>query len=420
MDKIDKILKICIDNGLIQTVLLNKKNNTDWALTKSTFITKLDKLIRLFAISLVRKREKVVSDRLFIVTTKFAYYCNPKYICESLIRKYSNVEIYWSSPNHLPDGYKGFPEKITVVNGHTYEFFKLISSSKMILDNSIESLAMGYKKKHKQLLVEIWHGSYGFKRFDNISDIRWLKTAKKFGKMTDICLSNSVYETEIFRSTFWKNSKIIMIGQPSNDILINDGGAQYNNNGDYLKKRLSIPKETKIALYAPTYRFMSQYVPILDYQALKDALINRFGGEWTILFRIHYESEKNGFLVNLPDFVIDVSSLDDIYELLPIVDVGITDYSSWMCSFILTKKPGFLFTPDLDEYVENRGFFHSLDESPLSISKTTSDLEQAINDYNNDSFLIKCNAYLEKIGYVNNNHASDDSASLLLSLMEDK
>ena len=51
-------------------------------------------------------------------------------------------------------------------------------------------------------------------------------------------------------------------------------------------------------------------------------------------------------------------------------DVLILDYSSLMFDFALTKKPCFLYVPDLDEYIENdRGLYFYINELMQKLKK---------------------------------------------------
>ncbi|MPM49090.1 hypothetical protein SDC9_95818 [bioreactor metagenome] len=59
--------------------------------------------------------------------------------------------------------------------------------------------------------------------------------------------------------------------------------------------------------------------------------------------------------------VIDVSSYEDISHLYLIADLLITDYSSVMFDFALTKKPMIFYMYDLDSYgQEIRGFYEGV------------------------------------------------------------
>lgn len=62
----------------------------------------------------------------------------------------------------------------------------------------------------------------------------------------------------------------------------------------------------------------------------------------------------------------------EIYNLLPQVDVLISDYSSLFLQFLLLDKPIMFVVPDIEEYGEKRGFVfeNPLDFMPGAIIKT--------------------------------------------------
>ena len=60
------------------------------------------------------------------------------------------------------------------------------------------------------------------------------------------------------------------------------------------------------------------------------------------------------------DGVVDVTDYPDIQELMMISDVAITDYSSWIYDYVLSRKPGFIFATDIEEYNTERGFYYPI------------------------------------------------------------
>lgn len=274
---------------------------------------------------------------------------------------------------------------------------------------------MGYKKKKNQILIETWHGSYGFKRFDKYIDPKWIKTAKKFASQTDYCISNSRLETEIFRNTFWHNSRILEIGQPSNDILLTISKEMEDHLGK-IKEKLNIPVDSKIVLYAPTYRDDSEYVPQMDYQALISTLEKRFGGKWILLIRNHYENVKKHPIAekgSSPPGIRNVTDVGDIRDLLLLADVGITDYSSWLCNYILLRRPAFIYAPDLNDYLSKRGFYRPIESFPAMVTTSFSELQSAIMGHNQGIFETKIDQYLEDIGYIKNDHSTETVVKLM-------
>ena len=82
--------------------------------------------------------------------------------------------------------------------------------------NSVSLTFYKAYKKTSQIFFQTWHGSIGLKRFDVKSNRRWCKLAKKDAKITDYCLSNSVFEDDLFNSTSWKHSNVLKYGHARN------------------------------------------------------------------------------------------------------------------------------------------------------------------------------------------------------------
>ncbi len=63
--------------------------------------------------------------------------------------------------------------------------------------------------------------------------------------------------------------------------------------------------------------------------------------------------------------VINGNLHDDMAEYLAVADALITDYSGSVFDFALTGKPGFLYTPDKDHYInDERGVYLELEQLP--------------------------------------------------------
>src|SRR5699024_175873 len=104
----------------------------------------------------------------------------------------------------------------------------------------------------------------------------------------DYLISPNKYSTEIFKRAFQFNKTVIESGYPRNDFLIN-----FNNNKDIssLKKRLNIPTNKKVILYAPTWRD-DDFKKIGHYRFdLPFDLHNmekKLGKDYIIILRLHY------------------------------------------------------------------------------------------------------------------------------------
>ncbi|MFP7308406.1 CDP-glycerol glycerophosphotransferase family protein, partial [Enterococcus faecalis] len=83
--------------------------------------------------------------------------------------------------------------------------------------------------------------------------------------------------------------------------------------------------------------------------------------------------------------VIDVSSYPDINQLYLIADLLITDYSSVMFDFALTKKPMLFFMYDKEKYQNStRGFY--FDPTAILPGKIVTDTDSLVTSVKNVLF----------------------------------
>ena len=121
---------------------------------------------------------------------------------------------------------------------------------------------------------------------------------------------------------------------------------------------------------------------------------------------------------HLPGNVIDVSSYEDIQELERIIDVGITDYSSWICEYMLRRKPGFTFATDVKNYAgHERQLFFPLSALPFPTSSDMDGLLKSIKDFDNDKYISDCDAFLKEKGSVDDGQAAKRTAAEIKKLM---
>lgn len=359
---------------------------------------------------------QINNNKVVFFQCNHRYACNSKYITKKLHELSPNIKIIWCINKEFCNRNK-YPEYVNLVKRYSWKAFKEIMSSKIIIDNGhIYQEGAYIPKKKGQIYIQVWHGSLGIKRFDTDSIKSRVRAAKRCGKMTDFCISNSRFETvEVYKKTFWKNAKVLELGHPRNDILINTD----NNFCLNLKTILNIPNDAIVVLYAPTYRDNQNNFEAysLNIEKLIDTIEEKTGKKCVILWRFHFSNrkiEKRNYLNN----VIDVTDYDDIQELMLIADIGITDYSSWIFDFILMHKPGFIFAPDINSYNVERGFYYPLNQTPFLIAYDNKMLCDNIRKFDYENYSKKVKLFLDKMGCVESGEASKKTANFIIKLLE--
>lgn len=140
----------------------------------------------------------------------------------------------------------------------------------------------------------------------------------------------------------------------------------------------------------------------LDHSRFLDALQERFGGEWVLLNRYHMKTKraKKGFgkVMAEDERLLSATAYPDIQELMVAADVGVTDYSSWICDFMLTGRPAFLYTPDLKDYDQERGFYYPLSDTPFPIAESNDEMEANVLAFDQNAYDTKNRQFLEDRG----------------------
>lgn len=365
-----------------------------------------DGLIARAARRSISMRTKVEDNKIMFMHYSNKYQCNPAYICDELIRQNIDCDIVFATDkktlNLLPTP---FPEQVRLVRRNSLEFFYEAASAKVWIDNAVCFPWEYVPKKKNQVYINTWHGSMGLKRIDSNKIVvkKWARAAKIASKITDYMISNSAFETEVYRTTYWPNEKVKILeyGHPRNDILFAN-----DEEKKLIKKKVcdfyNIDENCNLILYAPTFRDEKTLKCYdIDYNGVMEAAKERFGGEWMILNRYHFKvanALKNVKEIRENPNILAGNTYPDIQELMLASDIGITDYSSWICDFVLTGKPGFIYANDLKNYDKERGFYYPLDSTPFPIAENNSQLISSIKNFDSQTYDIKAKEFLEARG----------------------
>lgn len=361
------------------------------------------------------KRNKVIFNNC----NGLGYGCNPKYIAGAMLKD-GDFEIIWIVDRKKHADYTGFSSKIKLVDIHSIVFIYHLFTSKFIISNVRSNFWDWYKKRKHQIYIQTWHGSMCFKKIEgdctNLPE-SYIKLAKKDSDNIDFLLSGSEWRTKLCfnPNTFFYNGLILPYGFPRNDIL-------FAKDNRFIKNKVNTyfnmhKDDVKICIYAPTFRDARTLdVYKIDYVALHEALVKRFGGKWVIVSRLHPNMiNVDNILPNL-NYVYDGSKYPDMQELLAVSDVFITDYSGCAFDFMLTKRPIFIFATDIKAYTKERDFYIKLCDTPFSIATNNTELTNNIACFDEIDYKEKLKSFMTSV------HSYDDgqAAQRFLKLLKEQ
>ena len=398
-----------------------------------------NKLVMLFGIPIKIDRTKFYRnlclksqiDNNKIVIDNFegnSYGCNPKYIVEEIIKRKLPYELVWLVKSVSSEFEKGaFPEQVRLVPIYKKDAFVELATAKLWIDNQRKYyfIKRGLIKKNNQRYIQTWHGSLGIKKldadvtaFNDEDNQNWVTGSKYESSIMDYYISNSSFESNVVTKALWFNNCIKEYGHPRNDIFFKSEKEQQEIK-DKVFQALQIDKNKKVLLYVPSFRDdkkLSCYG--LDTSAVANVLKEKFGGDWVIAIRLHPRVKKySSKLFSFNDKVVDATYYPDIQELLLASDIAITDYSSCIFDFMLSRKPGFIFATDIEQFNTDRGFYYPLESTPFPIATNNYELIKNIENFNYEEYKQKVEEFLKDKGCMEDGHASERVVDLIEKIM---
>jgi CDP-glycerol glycerophosphotransferase len=342
---------------------------------------------------------------------------NPQFILEKLIEMNSNLDLVWVKDNTYD---YALPKSVRAISYHNqirkaYEY----ATAKVWIDtHKLESYV---RKRKGQLFIETWHGGLGIKKID--ADVekfrknkRIMKNTHNTAQMADIFISNSDHLTNVYRSAFEYQGKVWKCGYPKNDIMFSSPDAAR----DKVRKYYRLTSDKKLLIYAPTFRdffwqrgFRMQPYDI-DYERIRSAFVNKFGGEWYILVKFHPSFiNQIDFVGNRDKGIINATKYPDMQEFILACDAFISDYSSCIFDAALRGVPCFVYANDFEEYKEERGVYYELDELPFPYAEDSEELSENIYGFDYDEYLKRWERFKVRTGLCETGHAASDIAYVI-------
>ena len=289
------------------------------------------------------------------------YNDSPRAIYEYMITRpeFKDYKFYWA----LDDTSVDIPGNAIKIVPDTPEYFRTALKCKYWITCVNIERSLKFKRKNC-VYLNTWHG-IPIKTVGNGAEGR---NDYDFSYIDYFCISGD-YEIPIYEKSFnIPASHMIKTGMPRNDVLYTTTDEEIAE----IKKRIGLPLDKKLLLYAPTWRDSKDggksysIKPPMDLKKWEE----RLGKDYILLFRTHpYTNELLG--VDFNDFVRNFTNYPNINDLMKIADVLISDYSATIFDYAILERPIISFAYDCDEYGRERGFAMNIrKEMPGGISET--------------------------------------------------
>ena len=333
------------------------------------------------------------------------YNCNPKYISQQLLEKYKDqIEVIWALKDE-----KKCPDGAVFCKWRSFNHVIKRVTSRVYVCNYLQAIEI--PKRKTQTEIQTWHGGGCYKKVGSEEKVRGsayaIRRQMHVGETDYFITSSKYWEDEVMRKQFGYTGNALEIGMPRNDCL---KGEPDLKRVQEIRRKAGIEPDSFAVLYAPTWREgLDKYDPI-DYMAIREAFEKRFGKKTQMLFRAHVYGKESA------EDVLDLTIYPDMQELLYACDALITDYSSSMWDYSITEKPCFLYVPDLQRYIDQRGFDMDINQWGFPVCETNQDLYERITDFSVEDHATKMRRHQEMLGSFENGDATDKVVELIASL----
>ncbi|BFK17327.1 MULTISPECIES: CDP-glycerol glycerophosphotransferase family protein [Blautia] len=282
-----------------------------------------------------------------------------------------------------------------IVETGSLQYYFYLSKAKYLVNDT--SFPGRFIKKEKQIYLNVWHGT-PLKRMgrDNVDEVYSMGNVMRNLLAADYLLFPNVYMEEKMSEAYMLDNlyegRILHEGYPRNSIFFS------RESGENMKKKLGY-KGQQLIMYMPTFRGKADKIEVKGFgtrihQHLYE-IDRRLSDEQTLLIKVH-PFIQNQIEISQYSHIKPIPEEFDSYEVLNACDVLITDYSSVMYDFAITKRKIILFAYDYKEYIMERGMYENIKDYPFSIAETVDDV---IRELRNDSgcadsaFLMRYGTY---------------------------
>jgi CDP-glycerol glycerophosphotransferase len=311
--------------------------------------------------------------------------------------RYGNLKIHVHAKPQVVDKIRAYQKnynlKIDKIITKESMATKTLEKAKYIFTDS--GIRPKYVKKEGQIFVNTWHGTpLKVMGKDNTPEEHRLGNVQHPLLSSDYILYPNEFMMDTMLNAYMIEKiypgKILLEGYPRNSVFFSDSND--------LKSRLDLD-DKEIFVYMPTFRGIlmnrdneGQKSDVENYLAQLD---ERLDDNQVLFAKLHVLNEAE---IDFEKFshVRPFPQGYEIYDILNLADVLITDYSSVFFDFANTRRKIILFNYDEEDYCSYRGFYFPLSDLPFPKVQTIDELVSEINspkDYDDSDFLDRFCSY---------------------------
>ena len=316
----------------------------------------------------------------------------------------------WAYSGRLPV----VDEHTKVVQRLSPAYYYYLARSKYWVNN--QSFPHYVTRRPEGVYVQTWHGTPLKRMLHDLETIHgrdggYVGRASAAARQWSLLVSPSPYATQTIRSAFRYEGSVLEQGYPRNDVFYREDRDAV---GARVRRRLGIPADKRVVLYAPTFRddqaVANRFAFTLPFDLAR--FHEALGEDVVLLLRMHVLVKRD---LKIPEeyaaTVLDVSGYPEIQELYLASDVLVTDYSSVFFDFAALRRPMVFFAYDLESYRDNlRGFYLDYEtDLPGPVVTSEDALYDALLSLERvqKEFSGRYDAFLERFSPMDDGHAAE-------------
>lgn len=319
---------------------------------------------------------KVENHTILLLSSNTGSHSELYAIARAIINQKLPCKIYWAADNDSNSSI--LPKQIKTVSIGSYEFFRALAISRILIEDSFAFFSFHLPKKASQVLFQTWeHALYEIPQnhFGNNTSYSLPNRVKKANQI-DYCIVGNLFEAEFFHSVLGDGIPALAYGHARNDQFFATDKRHIAKLRQKTNSNFKLSAKQHIFCYETS---QNANLSEQESQMLKHALKEKFSGDWII-----------------------VSKQIDIFPTY--AHVYLCDGSGHSLDYISTQYPCFLLIRNSGSATPELKFPA---KTPIPVSSTISEVVEQIRRFDTGIYKKQISLFLREHGIVEDGHAGE-------------
>lgn len=287
-------------------------------------------------------------------------------------------------------------KNVVIVQRETDRYFRELATAKYLINNT--SFGSYFVRRPGQRYVNTWHGTPIKTLGDQVKGefLTYGNISRNLLQCTDLAVGNE-WTAEVMLKDF--GVKNLFSGQ-----LLTEGVARIDElvtlsedaKEQHRIRLVGAAEERPILLYAPTWRgeVNTDIADSFNLEAELQVIKLMEASGYRVFYSAHRFVKELAVDSELSRYLLPPGT--NSYDVMPLIDVLVTDYSSIFFDYLALRKPVVFYTYDLDEYLCTRGLYDI--SFPGPVCRDLSEFQVALETLRNgiDEFQTEREKFIEK------------------------